>query len=53
MRLMLAPVPQDDGEARRQAAALLPGRSLQGVAAAVGKALHFYAAMGACGGWLV
>lgn len=42
----LAPV-QDRPEARSQAAALLPGRSLDGVAAAVGRALDFYATMGA------
>lgn len=38
---------QDCPDARRQAAALLPGRSLDGVAAAVGRALDFYATMGA------
>ncbi|KAL4429823.1 hypothetical protein ABPG77_010940 [Micractinium sp. CCAP 211/92] len=38
---------QDCPEARSQAAALLPGRSLDGVAAAVGRALDFYATMGA------
>ncbi len=43
--MRLAPV-QDCPEARSQAAALLPGRSLDGVAAAVGRALDFYATMG-------
>ncbi|KAL4437365.1 hypothetical protein ABPG75_004504 [Micractinium tetrahymenae] len=38
---------QDCPEARGQAAALLPGRSLDGVAAAVEHALDFYATMGA------
>lgn len=42
-------LPQDSAAARQQAAALLPGRSLEPVVAAVERCLHFYVTAGGGG----